>query len=168
MPPPRMTNISVISRGTFDYIFDDYASLEATGAVEPDAVTESRVVAVIGLSAPVPRKRDDSRLRGWVGKTEATWGQEWDKGHFIAHSIGGAVRGWELNVYVQLRALNRGWSEAGRRYRQMEEYCSARAGVLCWNRPIYDDPSAKPARIEFAVLKDDGEVWAEVFDNRSV
>jgi len=29
------------------------------------------------------------------------------KGHFIAHSIGGAVDGWELNVFVQRRELNR-------------------------------------------------------------
>jgi len=166
MMPSRMTNICLITRGSFEYLFDDYATLEATGAVETDAVTESRVVAVVGTSEPNLKKRDDYRLRGWVGRTEATFGKQWDKGHFIAHSIGGAVDGWELNVYLQLRSLNRGWSEAGRRYREMEKYCAANAGVLCWNRPIYTDPSAKPAQIEFGIVRTAGDLWIEVFDNR--
>jgi len=39
-----------------------------------------------------------------VGATETTFGQEWDKGHFVAHSIGGAVDRAEVIVFVQLRA----------------------------------------------------------------
>lgn len=166
MLPLRVTNIGVIQRSTFDFIYDDYATLEATGVVEPDPVTESRVVAVIGTSAASAASRGDSRLRGWVGPTEKTFGKEWDKGHFIAHSIGGAVIGSELNVYLQLRHVNRGWSAAGRRYRTMERYCASNPGVLCWNRPIYDDPSAKPLGVEFGILRTDGELWVEMFDNR--
>jgi len=166
MTPGRRTNIYVITRGAFDYIFDDYQALEASGVVEPDATSESRVVAVIGAPQANPKVRDDARLRGWVGPTQSTFGKEWDKGHFIAHSIGGAVDGSELNVFLQLRALNRGWSDAGRRYRAMEAYCAATPGVLCWSRPIYDDPSAKPAQLEFGILKPDGLVWHGLFENR--
>ena len=35
--------------GSFEYIFDDYASLEASGAVPHSAEAEARLVAVFGL-----------------------------------------------------------------------------------------------------------------------
>ena len=157
---PRETNILVFPHGTFDYLYDDYASLEATGVVEPDGVTEARLVAAVGISRPSQRSRDDARLRGWVGPTGRTFGDAWDKGHFIAHSIGGAVDGLEANVFLQLRRVNRGG------YRQMERYCAGNPGVLCFARPLYDDPSARPAQVEFGVLKTDGELWVERFANR--
>jgi hypothetical protein len=82
---PRETNILIFTHGTFDYVYDDYASLEATGLVEADDVTEARLVGAVGLSQPNPKKRghDDSRLRGWLGPTSTTFGSDWDKGHFI-------------------------------------------------------------------------------------
>ena len=39
-----------------------------------------------------------------MGATETTFGREWDKGHFVAHSIGGAVDRAEVIVFVELRA----------------------------------------------------------------
>ena len=94
------------------------------------------------------------------------FGPGWDKGHFIAHSIGGAVDGLEANVFVQRRDLNRGWSVAGKRFRQMEQYCVLNPGTLCFSRPLYADQTAKPAFVEFGVLKRGGELWVESFDNR--
>src|SRR5689334_19113580 len=88
---PRATNVLIVTHGTFDYIYDDYATLEGTGAVARDDVSEARLVAAVGWSRPNPAKRDDARLRGWVGPTDALFGGRWDKGHFIAHAIGGAV-----------------------------------------------------------------------------
>ena len=165
MTPGRQPNVDVITLGTFDYIYDDQDTLAATGLVPEDLSVESRVVAVIGGSAPDLRHRDDSRLRGWLGPTENTFGKAWDKGHFIAHSIGGAVEGSELNVFVQRRDVNRGWSAAGKRYTSMEKYCAANVGVLCWSRPIYTDGSAMPLQVEFGVLKIDGELWVDTFAN---
>jgi hypothetical protein len=135
--------------------------LEATGVVPADDVTEARLVAAVGCSQPNPKKRahDDSRLRGWLGPTGATFGSDWDKGHFIAHSIGGAVDGLEANVFLQRRSVNRGG------YRDMERYCAAHPGVLCFSRPLYRDPSARPAQVEFGVLKETGEWWVQVFEN---
>src|SRR5258708_33542122 len=79
------------------------------------------------------------------------FGREWDKGHFIAHSIGGAVDGLETNVSVQLRHLNRGWSAAGKQFRDMEQYCVLNRGTFCfW--PLYVDETARPAFVEFGVL----------------
>jgi len=49
---PRETNIVRFHYSTFEYIYDDYASLEATGAVPLSREIEARLVAVSGLSSP--------------------------------------------------------------------------------------------------------------------
>jgi hypothetical protein len=152
--------------GDFEYIYDDYASLEAAGSVPYDPKAEARLVAAVGRSRPKAGARDDYRLKGWVGATEKMFGPAWDKGHFIAHSIGGAVDGLEANVFVQRRDLNRGWSVAGKRFRQMEQYCVLNPGTLCFSRPLYADQTAKPTFVEFGVLKGAGDLWVESFDNR--
>jgi hypothetical protein len=157
---PRQTNVLVFTHGTFDYLYDDQATLEATGAVQADPLRESRLVAAIGVSRTNARKRDDSRLRGWVGPTGVLFGDAWDKGHYIAHSIGGAVDGLEANVFLQLRSVNRGG------YRRMERYCAAQPGTLCFSRPIYSDQSARPSAVEFGVLKPSGDLWVETFVNQ--
>jgi hypothetical protein len=162
----RETNIVRFQYGTFEYIYDDYASLEATGAVPHDPKIEARLVGVSGCSERKEVKRDDSRLRGWVGPTWRTFGTNWDKGHFIAHSIGGAVDQLEVNVFIQRRDLNRGWSDAGRRYREMEQYCKSNPGTFCFSRPIYFDQTAKPAFVEFGILKNVHALSVECFDNR--
>lgn len=117
----RPTSIVRIRHNSFNYIYDNYSYLESTGAVPYDPVIEDRLVAVLGLSGPRKMARDDYRLKGWVGPTEKTYGRRWDKGHFIAHSIGGAVDRLEVNVFVQRRDLNRGWSAEGKRYPPLAE-----------------------------------------------
>ncbi len=157
---PRRLNVVTFTHGTFDYIYDDYATLEATGLAQPDGVSEARLVGAVGYSKPSHGRRDDSRLRGWVGPTGATFGAAWDKGHFIAHSIGGAVDGLEANVFLQRRSVNRG------AYREMERYCAANPGVLCFSRPLYSDLSALPTEVEFGVLKPDDDLWVQILSNR--
>lgn len=162
----RPADLFLIQRGEFEFLFDDYLGLEERGLVPPEPGAESRVVAVHGCSVVSGSRRDDDRLRGWVGATERTFGKEWDKGHFIANSIGGSVIGSELNVFVQRRDLNRGWSEAGKRFRAMERHCVRHPGSYCFSRPIYTDHTAQPAYLEFGVLRQDGEIWVDCFDNR--
>ena len=111
---------------------------------------------------------NQGRLKGWVGPTESIYGENWDKGHFIAHSIGGAVDGAEVNVFVQRRDLNRGRSQEGRRYVEMENYCKLHAGTFCFSRPIYTDPSARPTFIEYGILLNGPRFWVECFDNREI
>jgi hypothetical protein len=166
---PRLTDIARISQGPFEYVYDDYASLEAQGLVPAHPTMEARLVLAIGRSAPRLPKRDDSRLRGWAGPSLTNvYGPGWDRGHFIAHSMGGVVDGFELNVFVQRRSLNRGWKShpRGGLYRQMEKYCASNDRTLCFSRPIYCDETAKPTFIEFGILKPDGTLWLELFDNR--
>jgi len=162
----RPTSIVRIQQNSFNYIYDNYSYLEATGAVAYDLVIEDRLVAVLGLSEPKKMARDDYRLKGWVGPTEKTYGRRWDKGHFIAHSIGGAVDRLEVNVFVQRRDLNRGWSAEGKRYREMEKYCELHPGTFCFSRPLYVDQTSRPASLEFGILKSNGELWVECFDNQ--
>src|SRR5260370_12190115 len=164
---PRATKIVRFRCGTFEYVYDDYATLEATRVVPYDPRIEARLVAVSGCSAPQKRKRDDYRLKGWIGATESTFGSGWDKGHFIAHSIGGAVDQAEVNVFVQRRDLNRGWSTAGKRFREMEKYCELNPGTFCFSRPIYFDQTARPSLVEFGVLRGNCEFWIESFENGS-
>jgi hypothetical protein len=89
-----------------------------------------------------------------------------DKGHYIAHSIGGAVDRSEMNVFVQRRDLNRGWSPEGKQYRTMEKYSVCHSGTFCFTHPLYDDQTSIPFFIEFGVLKSSDELWVECFDNR--
>jgi hypothetical protein len=131
-----------------------------------DPQVESRLVAVMGLSAPDKKARDDYRLRGWVGPTQKMYGPDWDKGHFVANSYGGAVDRLEINVFVQRRNLNRGWSVEDKRYREMERYCVLNPGTFCFSRPLYLDQTSIPAFLEFGILKPNCELWVDCFDNR--
>jgi len=160
----RSVSLVRVRHNSFEYIYDNYSYLEATGSV-PYSLIEDRLVAVQGLSAPEAGARDDYRLRGWVGPTEKIYGRLYDKGHFIAHSLGGAVDRLELNVFVQRRNLNRGWSAEGKRYRAMEKHCLAQPGTFCFSRPLYRDQTSRPAFLEFGLIKDTGEFWVETFDN---
>lgn len=162
----RPTNVMQFRHGSFEFVYDHYAALEATGEAQYDPTAESRLVAVCGVSAPRQAARDDYRLRGWVGPTGRSFGTGWDKGHFIAHSIGGVVDGVEANVFVQRRDLNRGWSAAGKRFRAMESYCVLNPGTFCFSRPLYADGTAKPSALEFGVLRGPEDFWVECFDNR--
>jgi hypothetical protein len=163
----RQTDIVIVRHKTFEYLYDHYPALQPGGALLCDDLNiEPRLVAVFGHSSPQKGSRDDYRLKGWVGPTEKMFGRLWDKGHFIAHSIGGAVDGLEVNVFIQRRDLNRGWSAAGKRFRKMENYCVLNPGTFCFCRPLYIDQTAKPAFMEFGVLKNSREFWVECFDNQ--
>lgn len=163
----RLTDICIISNGTYEFIYDDTDSLIVRGIVPEDSKNAARIVAVFGKSSPKKKKRDDCRLRGWVGPTEKIYGgKNWDKGHFIAHSIGGAVDQMELNVFKQKRKFNRGWSSEGKLYRKMEEYCFKNPGIFCYNRPLYTNQSDKPSFLEFGLLKQNKELWVELFNNQ--
>jgi hypothetical protein len=85
-----------------------------------------------------------------------------EKGHFIAHCIGG---GLDINVFSQARDLNRGLSAEGRVYREMEKYCHANPGTFCFSRPVYADTTSVPRWLKFGLTKEDGRLRVEVFEN---
>ncbi len=155
-------NIIHVEYGTFDYICDSYSGMEALGEVAIDQRVRDRVVGVLGISLPMRGRRRGSLPKDWVEHPEECDSSGRDKGHFIAHAIGG---GLDMNVFSQPRALNRGISEQGKVYRLMERCCYDNAGTFCFSRPVYDDATSIPQWVEFGLLRDDGSLWVEVFEN---
>jgi hypothetical protein len=149
--------LRVLDEG-FTYLFDYYSTLGETGT----GMVEDRLVCAFGTSRQASTKRNTNRQRGWVGPTEKTFGAHRDKGHYIPHSLGG---GLEINLFVQSRELNRGWSLPGGVYRSMERYGLDHPGTFLFNRPLYADGTAVPAMLEFGLLKADGQLWVERFAN---
>jgi len=91
-------------------------------------------------------------MRGYLGRTCEAYGDGYDKGHFIGHSLGGGVLD-SVNWFRQERRLNRGWSSEGRVYRRMERYCAVHPGTFVFSRPIYDTLTDRPDVIEFGMLR---------------
>ena len=160
------TSIVQIQHNSFTFLYDAFNPLDFKNTPDIDHDSEDRLVAVFGLSEPIKKVRDDSRLRGWVGPTEKFIGRKWDKGHFIANSIGGTIEGIEINAFIQRRDLNRGWSTEGKVFREMEKYCASNSGIFTFRRPIYFDQSGRPALLECGILKKNCDLWVECFNNQ--
>jgi hypothetical protein len=158
----HVVNVVKLKRGTFEYYCDLYSGLEALGEVPFDQRIRDRVIGILGTSAPRRGPRRGSLRNGCLDLPEELVHSPRDKGHFIAHSIGG---GLDVNVFLQDRKLNRGLSEAGRLYREMERYCLMNPGTFCFSRPVYADTTSVPRWLEFGLIKQDGSYWVEVFDN---
>jgi hypothetical protein len=158
----HVTNIVEVRRGTFEYLCDVYSGLEAVGEVPFDQRVKDRVIGVLGISVARRRTRRGSFPSGWLELPEELAGCDRDNGHFIAHCIGG---GLDVNIFSQSRELNRGFSERGKIYRQMEKYCYANPGTFCFSRPVYPDETSVPRWIEFGVMMPDNSMWIEVFEN---
>jgi hypothetical protein len=90
------------------YLFD-FAS--AVGAVQED-----RTVAAWAVTPASVRTRDVAYQRNFPLPPDPD-GTPVDRGHLIPHLSGGQ---FGPNIFPQCRALNRGWSEQGRRYRALE------------------------------------------------
>ncbi len=124
---------------------------------------EDRLVAAYGWSIANGRKRDESRMKGFLGGGIDIPGKgKFDKGHVLAHSMGG---GLEVNIFPQRPELNRGRSVAGRDYRRMEKYAAAHLGTFVFSRLIYSDLSWLPSSLEYGVLMQDNKLWVEWFEN---
>lgn len=162
----RITNLTEIQLESFNYIYDDVDTLQQLGNTELDIECDSRLLVVFGQSIPLKRKREDSRLKGWIGPTHKFLGKEWNKGHFIAHRIGGSVDGSEINVFQQKKTLNQALSDEGKLYTKMESYCAKHLGTFCFSRPVYTDKSAIPSFLEYGVLMENKVLWVEYFNNQ--
>ena len=68
------------------------------------------------------------------------------------------------NIFRQHRALNRGWSEQGKRFRALERE-AALPDVFYYGHLLYEDDSAYPAELESGLLRDT-ELHVERFRNR--
>ncbi len=159
---PTETNILQFTNLGFEFLFDLSAELVASGAVAEDQAVEDRVVGVFGKSTTQSEKRDSNRMKGFLGPSTKVFGEGYDKGHFIGHSLGG---GLDVNLFPQKRDINRGWSERGKVFRAMEKYCADNPGTFCFSRPIYHDLSWRPCKLQYGVLTQDNNLWVEMFEN---
>lgn len=120
-----------------------------------------RVILAYALSVKQLMKRDSSRMRGFpdpnvsARKVLGENAFRADKGHFLGHASGGEL---DINLFPQRRELNRGWSYAGKQFRQMERYVADHPGTFFYHRPIYNDDTWVPHWLEYGVLED-GAHW---------
>jgi hypothetical protein len=119
------------------------------------------VLAVAHPSLPA-ETRDVTYQRGYP-LVDAFGGRRVDRGHFIPYTADGS---FGPNLYVQDRALNRGWSREGRQYRALERLAvAAGPSALMFAHPIYIDASAVPGFVQLGVITD-SSVRSQVFRNR--
>jgi hypothetical protein len=122
---------------------------------------EDRTVAAWALTPPVVERRDAAYQRGFPLTPEDS-NAPVDRGHLIPHLSGGA---FGPNIFRQDRALNRGWSAEGRRYRALEREAAATPGTLYLGHLLYDDDTAYPIAVEIGLLRGH-TLHAERFDNK--
>lgn len=121
----------------------------------------ARTAAVVARPTAPKGPRDTTYQRGFP--TRAEWhGRPLDRGHFVAFSGGGL---FGPNLFDQDRALNRGWSRAGQRYRALENKAVRSPGAVLIVLPQYVDDSDFPAFLDVAVIDHSG-VEVESFRNR--
>lgn len=143
-------NLRVFSYRGADYLFDERPGID-------------RMVLVLAPTPAADVSPRDRRYQQGFPLAESLFGRLADRGHFIAHSAGGD---FGPNLFIQDRALNRGWSKDGRAYRALESAAvAAGTSALLFVRPVYIDESAAPAQIELGFWHH-GQVQSAVFRNR--
>jgi len=151
-------NIVQVTLETYDYLFDFASQI-------PNNKVEDRLVAVYGMSGSNLGPRDAARMKGWMGShfTDRD-GRPMDKGHAMSHRSGG---GLDINLFPQRPQVNRGFGkcEHDLRFRAMERETLKRPGTFCFIRFIYRDSTWFPAKIEYGLIRADGSLWVEEFDN---
>jgi hypothetical protein len=141
--------------------FDDVATFLFDQASEAGAPQADRTIAARGLSRPGRRQRDAAYQRRYPSP-EGRAERPLDKGHMVAHRAGGE---FGPNMFPQDRALNRGWSAEGKRYRSLEREIAATPGMFFFCCLLYADDSDFPAAVELGLLRPGG-LHVERFRNR--
>ena len=135
---------------------DDYAAANPTADLVSVDLRESgstltylfdihlqRTIVAYGVPVFATNPRDSGRMAGHPNSA----GQDYHRGHLIAHSIGG---GTDINLIPQLGKLNIGhFRILEKRVREL-----ARQGSNClyFVRPIYSNASQMPAQFEQGVI----------------
>lgn len=126
-----------------------------------DAEQEDRTVAAWAITPAAVARRDVSYQRGFPLAADPG-GPPVDRGHLIPHLSGGE---FGPNIFRQDRALNRGWSDEGKRFRALEREAAAVPGTFYFGHLLYQDDTAYPMAIEIGILRD-GTLHVDRFQNR--
>jgi len=122
------------------YTFDYASSMELSHW--------DRTVAAWAITPADVAGRDVNYQRGFPMVPDD--GESVDRGHLIPHLSGGE---FGPNIFRQDRALNRGWSEEGKRYRAMEREAAQSPGAFYFGHLLYEDDSDWPFEIETGVIR---------------
>ena len=148
---------------TYEVLFDQIEEYPDDGAdTLADGYIEERTIVAYGYSSKPQFERGINDINMRVDDQRKWADKETDRGHFIAHAIGGNI--W-VNIFPQRRDINRGASEAGKRYKAMEKYLLNNEGIFCFSRPIYFDFYNRPYLIEYGYIDRNFELIIEIFEN---
>lgn len=112
-----------------------------------------RTLLAIGHPEPPREVRDVAYQRGYP-LPETFAGRPVDRGHLIPYTGGGQ---YGPNLFVQDRALNRGWSRDGRGYRTLERAAVAGSpNTLMFARPRYIDDGDVPGFVDLGLATSNG------------
>jgi hypothetical protein len=121
-----------------------------------------RTLVAVAHPEPPRDARDVAYQRGYP-LPGMVGGRPVDRGHFIPYTGGGQ---YGPNLFVQDRALNRGWSRDGRDYRALERAAVAGApDTLMFARPRYVDDTDVPGFVDLGVATAT-EIVVQRFKNR--
>ena len=108
-----------------------------------DAEQEDRTVAAWAVTPAAVARRDVSYQRGFPLAADPG-GPPVDRGHLIPHLSGGE---FGPNIFRQDRALNRGWSDEGKRFRALEREAAAAGHLAAATDPPVVAPAALGRRL---------------------
>jgi hypothetical protein len=149
------TNVLQFQDSGFIFLYDQTSS--------GNSGVEDRLVVGYGFSVHQDEKRDASRIRGLLGGGLEIPGKgTFDKGHVLAHSMGG---GTSVNLFPQRPELNQPRSEKGKLYCRMERFAARNPNTFVFSRLWYSDDSWVPSAMEYGVLLPERRFWVEQFKN---
>jgi hypothetical protein len=146
--------------GGFQFVID------LTDLDPRDGLPETRVVVAFGVSTtPAIQKNRDTMKTYWrhVPLLFERYGAQYNKGHFIAHSMGGPI---DVNLFPQIAHINLGRSERGKNFRKMEKYAAGNPGTFVFARPVYGDLTDCPVSLEYGYCDTSMKPVLEIFPNR--
>lgn len=149
----------------YTFIIDDGNQLRNKESDDKE-ILEGRVVGAFGISNTNINQGNRRMMRKWIGKTSTVfgpYGDNYDKGHFIAHGFGGPI---DVNLFPQRRDINRGWKPEGKPYRDMEKFVADNPGTFVFSRPIYNDLSFCPYKLEYGYCDANLKFMVKQFPNR--
>lgn len=149
----------------FTYVFD-CTEIGGDADIAATNLPDSRVIAVYGYSNTNVNISNRKMMRKHLGATTKAFeffGNYIDKGHFISHMAGGPI---DINLFPQRRDINRGWSAEGKKYRDMEKFVADHPQTFVFSRPIYNDFSCCPSKLEYGYCDTSLNFNVAVFPNR--
>jgi hypothetical protein len=133
------SELVTMNQGEVHFLFD--ATSEGASEHCP------RTIAAFGKVSGLRTVRDVVYQAGFPMKANAN--QTFDRGHMMPHSAGGQ---FGPNIYAQDRALNRGLSAQGRRYRALERKALSTPSGVFFCHLRYSDPTDIPTWVDLGLV----------------